>query len=129
MWVEFPVSISDSTRKPHYMTATEQAKIEFSASGYLRNAIVIITEMGLRPYKELMPMKKSHIDMENAVVHIPDSKTPSGIGNMPMTDPPGSLQGADGGTPGSEYLFPSPRSTSEEALHRAASRRFGRVRC
>jgi hypothetical protein len=31
------------------MTATEQAKIEFNAPGYLRNAIVVLTEMGLRP--------------------------------------------------------------------------------
>jgi integrase len=75
--VEFPVSVSNSTWNPHYMTATEQAKIEFNAPGYLRNAIVILTEMGLRPFKELMPMKKSQIDLENAVVHISDSKTPS----------------------------------------------------
>lgn len=30
---EFPVSVKKSTRKPHYMTATEQAKIEFVAPG------------------------------------------------------------------------------------------------
>src|SRR5262245_37311336 len=29
--VEFPVSVRKSTRKPHYMSATEQAKIEFVA--------------------------------------------------------------------------------------------------
>jgi len=29
--VEFPVSVSKSTRKPHYMTASEQQKIEFVA--------------------------------------------------------------------------------------------------
>jgi hypothetical protein len=33
-----------------------------------------------------MPMKKSDIDFENSFVHIPDSKTPSGIGDMPMTE-------------------------------------------
>lgn len=115
MCVEFPVSISHSTRKPHYMTATEQAKIEFSASGYLRNAIVILTEMGLRPFKELMPMKKSHIDLENAVIHIPDSKTPSGIGNMPMTAPArDAFKAQMDATPGSEYLFPSPRSRAKK---------------
>ena len=73
------VFTSKSIRKPHYMTATEQANIEFNAPGYLRNAIVILTEMGLRPFKELMPMKKSQVDLENAVVHISDSKTPSRI--------------------------------------------------
>jgi hypothetical protein len=29
-----------------------------------------------------MPMKKSQVDLENAVVHIEDSKTPSGVGDM-----------------------------------------------
>ena len=67
------------------MTSTEQQKIEFYAPSHLRNIVVIISEMGLRPYKELMPMKKSEVDLENSMVHIPDSKTPSGIGDMPMT--------------------------------------------
>jgi len=112
--VEFPVSVSSSIRKPHYMTATEQAKIEFNAPGYLRNAIVILTEMGLRPFKELMPMKKPQIDLENAVVYIPDSKTPSGIGNMPMTAPAReAFKARMDGTPGSEYLFPSPSSRAK----------------
>ena len=60
------------------MTASEQQRIEFSAPDYLRNAIVILAETGLRPYKELMPMKKLQLDMENRVVYIPDSKTPNG---------------------------------------------------
>jgi hypothetical protein len=42
--------------------------------------------MGLRPYKELTPMHRSQIDLENGVVHIPDSKTQNGIADMPMTD-------------------------------------------
>jgi hypothetical protein len=40
---------------------------------------------GLRLYKELMPMRQSQIDFENRLVHIPDSKTPNGEGDMPMT--------------------------------------------
>jgi len=65
--------------------------------------------MGLRPFKELMPMKKSEVDLENTVVHIPDSKTPSGIGNMPMTAPArDAFKAQMDDTPGSEYLFPSP---------------------
>jgi hypothetical protein len=35
----------------------EQTKIEEHAPAYLRNAIRIITETGLRVYKELAPMK------------------------------------------------------------------------
>jgi integrase len=71
--------------------------------------VVIIVETGLRPYKELMPMRKPQVDLENAVVQIADSKTPSGIGEMPLTE---SAQQAFKeqieSTPGSEYLFPTP---------------------
>ena len=52
----------------------------------MRNIIRIITETGLRVYKELMPMKKEQVDLENAVVWIPDSKTPNGIAEVPLTD-------------------------------------------
>ena len=46
------------------MTTSEQQRIEFSAPDYLRNASVILVETGLRPYNELMPMKKLQVDME-----------------------------------------------------------------
>ena len=53
--------------------------IEFHAPDYFRNVIRIITETGLRVYKELAPMKKDQVDLENAFVWIPDSKTPNGV--------------------------------------------------
>lgn len=43
----------------------------------MKNAVQIITETGLRVYKELTPMKKDQVDLQNAVVWIPDSKTPN----------------------------------------------------
>jgi integrase len=39
----------------------------------------------LRVYKELMSMKKEQVDMHNAVVWIPDSKTPNGVAEVPLT--------------------------------------------
>jgi hypothetical protein len=39
-------------------------------------------------------MKKEHVDLENGLVHIADSKTVNGIGDMPMTLPPGRRSGA-----------------------------------
>ena len=63
-----------------------QQRIEFQAPEYLRNIIRIITETGLRVYKELMPMKKEQVDLENAVAWMPDSKTPNGIAEVPLTD-------------------------------------------
>src|SRR5439155_5829148 len=105
--VEFPVPISKTTRKPHYMTASEQKRIEFLAPDYLGNAIVILTEMGLRPYKELMPMLKSEVDLENSLVHIADSKTSNGIGDMPMTERArNAFKSQMEAVPDSEYVFP-----------------------
>ena len=63
--VEFPISVAKSTRKPHYMAASEQEKIEFAAPNYLRNIVVILSEIGLRHKKELLPMKKARVDLEN----------------------------------------------------------------
>ena len=46
----------------------------------------LITETGLRVYRELTPMKIDQIDLDNAVVSVPDSKTPNGIAEVPLTD-------------------------------------------
>ena len=40
------------------MSATEQAKIEIVAPSYVRNIVVIVSELGLRYKKELLPMKQ-----------------------------------------------------------------------
>ncbi len=65
------------------MSSTEQAKIEIVAPSYLRNIIVIISELGLRYKKELLPMKKEQVDLDN-------------------------------GSPGSEYLFPTPAGKAQK---------------
>jgi integrase len=82
--VEFPVAVKGLFR-PHYVTWSEQQRIESSAPNYLQNIIRLITETGLRVYKELLPLKKAHVDLENAVLWIADSKTPNGIGEVPLT--------------------------------------------
>jgi hypothetical protein len=81
------VSVKNATRKPHYMTSSEQERIELVAPSYLRHVVVIMTETGLQPFKELMPMLKSQVDLENRLVHVADSKTENGIGDMPLTEP------------------------------------------
>jgi integrase len=55
-------------------------------TAYLRNVIRIITETGLRVYKELASMKKEQVDLANKVVFIVDSKTPGGVAEAPLTD-------------------------------------------
>ena len=44
----------------------------------------MLERAGLRVYKELMPMRKDQLDLPNAVVWIPDSKTPNGIAEVPL---------------------------------------------
>ena len=83
--VEFPVILKGLFR-PHYMTSSEQTKIEEHAPAYLRNVIRIITETGLRVYKELAPMKKEQVDLAKRTVFITDSKTPTGVAEVPLTD-------------------------------------------
>ena len=82
--VEFPVAVKGLFR-PHCVTWSEQRTIEAHAPEYLRNVVRIITETGLRVYKELRPMKKEQLDLANAMVCIPDSKTPNGVAEVPLT--------------------------------------------
>ena len=105
--VEFPARV-DGFFRPHYVTWSEQQKIEFSAPEYLRNVIRIITETGLRVYKELTPMKKEQLDVENRVVWIPDSKTANGVAEVPLTDVAIAAFRSQMAISGhSSYLFPS----------------------
>jgi integrase len=48
--------------------------------------IRIITETGFRIYKELIPRKKDQLDLENRTMWIPDSKTPNGVAEVPLTE-------------------------------------------
>ena len=108
--VEFPARV-DGLFRPHYMTWSEQQKIEFSAPDYLRNVIRIITETGLRIYKELTPMRKEQLDLENWMVWIPDSKTPNGVAEVPLTEIAVEAFRSQLATSGpGPYLFPSDES-------------------
>jgi integrase len=83
--VEFPTKV-DGLFRPHYMGWSEQQKIEFAAPEYLKNLIQIVTETGLRIYKELAPLRKEHVDLMNGTLWIPDSKTVNGVAEVPLTD-------------------------------------------
>ena len=72
--------------RPHYVSWSEQQCIETHAPEYLRNIVRIISETGLRVYKELLPMKKDQVDFVNKTVWIPDSKTPNGVAELPLTE-------------------------------------------
>jgi integrase len=105
--VEFPVTMKGLFR-PHYVSWSEQAQIEFHAPAHLRNVVRIITETGLRIYKELLPMKKEQVDLVNTVVWIRDSKTPNGISELPLTRLAlDAFRNQIGISGDGEFLFPS----------------------
>jgi integrase len=82
--VEFPARV-DGLFRPHYMGWSEQLTIESHAPEYMQNVIRIVTETGLRVYKELTPMRKENLDLENGTVWVPDSKTENGVAEVPLT--------------------------------------------
>lgn len=82
--LEFRVSVQGLFR-PHHSSWSEHQRIEAHAPRYLRNIVRIITETGLRVHKELMAMRKDQVDLRNAVVRIPDSMTPNGVADVPLT--------------------------------------------
>jgi integrase len=109
---EFPIAVKGLFR-PHYVTWSEQQRIESHGPQYLRNVVRIITETGLRIYKELIPLRKDQVDLQNAVVWIPDSKTPTGVAEAPLSslavEAFKSQMVIAGEGP---YLFPSDRNLS-----------------
>lgn len=108
--VEFPVPLRGLFR-PHYVAWSEQQRIESNAVSHLRNAIRIISETGLRVIKELLPMKKDQIDFVNGVLWIPDSKTPNGVAEIPLTKLAlEAFRNQIAISGNGEFLFPSDRN-------------------
>jgi integrase len=107
--VEFSVAVKGLFR-PHYVAWSAQQRIESHAPQHLRNIVRTITE--LRIYKELTPMRKDQVDLQNAVVWIPDSKTPNGIAEVPLTSLAIEAFKSQMAISGEGPLFPSNRNPS-----------------
>jgi integrase len=128
--VEFPVGIK-RLFKPHYVTWSEQERIQRQSPRFLPNIIRILTETGLRINKELLSMRKDQVDIANGTVWIPDSMTENGVAEVPLTPIAVdafrnqlSLAG-----PG-DWLFPSHRTAGQhykcaKGIWRAALRKAG----
>ena len=71
--------------RPHYVTWSEQQTIEAAAPEYLRNVVRIITETGLRVYKELAPMRKEDVDLRMRRLD-PGFEDSNGVAEVPLTD-------------------------------------------
>ena len=106
------------------MTCSEQQLIEFQAPRYLRNIIRVISETGLRVYKELMPMKKDQVDLENAMVWIPVEDAERDRGDAGRWRRSGSRSGSRDVAHGCSRTRPDLRSALHlrDALKRGWSR-------
>jgi integrase len=119
---EFPVVVKGLFR-PHYVSWSEQQRIEAVAPSHLRNVVRIVTESGLRIYKELAPMKKDQVDLENKVIWIPDSKTPNGIAEVPLTDlAVAAVRDQIQLAADSPYLFPSENAVGHQTTFKTVWR-------
>jgi Phage integrase family len=110
--VEFPVKV-DGLFRPHYVTWSEQQLIEQHAARSLRNIVRIITETGLRIRKELLAARKDQVDFCDMIFWIPESKTPSGRAELPLTELAAEAfrDQIELAGPG-DWLFPSSESKS-----------------
>jgi integrase len=52
----------------------------------LRDMVVLLRDTGMRPKKELFPLRIENLDWNNRAIFVPDSKTPTGRRYIPMSD-------------------------------------------
>jgi integrase len=72
-------------KQPHILTFDEQNKLLAAAPPRIRVLIVLLTETGLRVGKEALRLRWQHVDFENDLIHVKESKTPSGIRSVVMS--------------------------------------------
>lgn len=118
-------------RRAHYMAWSEQQKICMVVPDQLRAAVVIITETGLRIYRELTSMRKDQVDLDLGVAYVDDSKSENGIRPVPLSDlAKKEFAALKAHAPESLWLFPSPLNpdkhmTTFKRSWRTALRRAG----
>jgi integrase len=52
----------------------------------LRDIVILLRDTGMRPKKELFPMRIENLDWNNRAIFVPDSKTPTGRRHIPMSN-------------------------------------------
>ena len=52
----------------------------------LRDIIILVRDTGMRPKKELFPLRIENLDWDHRAIFVPDSKTPTGRRYIPMSD-------------------------------------------
>jgi integrase len=73
--------------------------------------------------QELAPMKKDQVDLQNKTIWIPDSKTPNGVAEVPLTDlAVAALRDQIQLAASSPYLFPSENAVGHQTTFKTVWR-------
>jgi Phage integrase family len=136
--VEFPVAVKGcSDRSTFHGRSSSGSRPRPHAIAQRRFRIV--TETGLRIDKGLTPMKKDQVDLGHKTVWIPDSKTPNGVAEVPLSDVPVEALRNQMQLAGERsYLFPSENAVGHQTTFKPSggsrcgerrSRTFGYTTC
>ena len=68
------------------LDAEAERKILPFCGPLLRDVMVLLRDTGMRPKKELFPMRIENLDWNKRMIFVPDSKTPTGRRYIPMSD-------------------------------------------
>jgi integrase len=77
-----------------------------------RDVIILVRDTGMRNQKELYQIRIENIDWDRRLIFVPDSKTVSGIRDVPMSDRVLNLLRIRCGARQDGWVFPSKRSRS-----------------
>jgi integrase len=94
----------------------EEERLLTSCEPLLRIFVIVLTETGLRPKKEALPLEWANVDVDGPepAIHVTKSKTRAGIRRVPLTDfCANSLRDWRNllGANYSRYVFPAPRDS------------------
>jgi site-specific recombinase XerD len=77
-----------------------------------RDLVILVRDTGMRNEKELYQFRIENIDWDRRLISAPDSKTVTGIRDIPMSDRAVNLLGIRCGSCQGGWVFPSKRSAS-----------------
>ncbi len=72
--------------------------------------VMLVRDTGMRDERELFAMRVEHLDFDRRLIFVPDSKTPSGRREIPMTTRVYGILRGRCGTRTAGWVFPSTRS-------------------
>ena len=91
-----------------------------------KDIVVLVRDTGMRNERELYRLRTEHINWDTKVIYVPDSKTPAGRREVPMSDRVVAVLTDRLGAKREGFVFPSKRSSSGHLT--TIARRFREAR-